>query len=479
MKTLRNVIHVFRSILVALTIAAISLMLYACAPLPPIGPDDNPPEGSVTIPPDEDPEDPDLPDDPDGSDEPDDPNDSESGGNNKPDVPDYPTEPDPPEPQEPWQSEYGLPSAESAKARLVEIYGGADKMFLLNANTVARMPCPRGETVKLNMTFSVSAYAKTVLEDSVDEFNDVFAVINPHYRFEINYAPTDADFSAKYSVRMRTEAQLSQTETSQVFGFAHVGYYNGFTELGDFAITIRTDVFDNGAYLMTTFKHELMHLLGAGDAYKNANATQNTIMQSYKVNASHGFSSTDVAMLDAMYRNPASPHSDEYIADYIENYETNSTHTRRALTAVVYKQMINELDGDEIVSQTNAIGYKDTAAFASLVNGGAKRDETFGCARVSFTELEYVTRPEITYFGGFDPTTGKYSHGKQKPTIGSSQNINYTDYGDGLLYAAPDGNLYTLFVRIGDYVVLFTLHGSFTDLPALGATVWHVCAINN
>ena len=137
MKTLRNVIHVFRSILVALTIAAISLMLYACAPLPPIGPDDNPPEGSVTIPPDEDPEDPDLPDDPDGSDEPDDPNDSESGGNNKPDVPDYPTEPDPPEPQEPWQSEYGLPSAESAKARLVEIYGGADKMFLLNANTVA------------------------------------------------------------------------------------------------------------------------------------------------------------------------------------------------------------------------------------------------------------------------------------------------------------------------------------------------------
>lgn len=310
----------------------------------------------------------------------------------------------------------------------------------------------------------------------VDEFNDVFSVINPHYRFEINYTPDDAAFAAKYSVRMSTAANLAQTETSTVFGFAHVGYYNGFTELGDFAITIRTDVFDNGAYLMTTFKHELMHLLGAGDAYNNPDATQNTIMQSYKVNASHGFSSTDVAMLDALYRNPATPHSDEYITDYIQSYEAEHAHTRAALTAAVYKQMINGVDGDTIAAQAAEIGYKDTSAFELAARG--VRDTSFGSATVAFTELEYVTCPEVTYFGSFDVATKKYSHGKRKQTLGSSQIISYVDYGDGLLYAAPDGNIYTLFARYGDYVVLFDLHGSFTDLPALGVSVRHVCSVN-
>lgn len=384
-----------------------------------------------------------------------------------------------PEPEPPqWSVTYDLPDADSAMQKLVELYDGANKIFLLQNGRIARMPCPRGETIMLNMTYEISDYAKFILEDSVREFNEVFSVINPNYKFAIDYSPSEADFAEKYSVRMSTAASLSQSDTREVFGFALISYYNNFTELGDYAITIRTDVFDNGAYLMTTFKHELMHLLGAGDAYNNSAATKDTIMQSYTVNGYHGFSSSDVAMLDALYRNPAAPFSDEYIADYIARYETETTHTRAKLTASTYKKMMDELSPEKIAEQASSIGYKDTAGFLNAVSDMLERDKAFGAASVAFTELEYTVRPETTYFGSFDVPNNKYWHGVQKPSIGSSQGIKYTDYGDGLLYAAPNGNIYTLFIKIDDYVILFDLHGSFTDLPDLGATVRTVCSVN-
>lgn len=386
-----------------------------------------------------------------------------------------PVEPEPVEPEPPtWSTEYGLPDADGAMQKLVEIYGGTSKVFLLQNNRIARMPCPRGEVITLNFTFEVGEYAKLVLEDSVSEFNEVFGVINPNYKFAINYDPTDDDFNAKYSVRMSHADKLSVSNTGEVFGFAHISYYSNYTELGDFAITIRSDVFDNGAYLMTTFKHELMHLLGAGDAYNNPNATKATIMQSYTVNGYHGFSSTDVAMLDALYRNPAAPYDNEYVADYIANYETTTTHTRASMTATVYKHMMDNLDHIAVYEQAAKIGYADISGFAEKISNGIFRDNEFGTYKVSFTELTYVVRPESTYYGSIDGAT--YWHGKQT-TLDSSHGIKFTDYGDGLIYSAPNGNLYTLMIRVGNYVILFDLHGSFTSLPDLSVTVRTVCSI--
>ena len=371
-----------------------------------------------------------------------------------------------------WASNFNLPDKDVAYNKLIEIYGGADKVFLLNSN-VARMPCPQGQTVTINATFEVNEYAKLVLEDSIAEFNEVFAVINPNYTFAINYNPTEDDLSNKYSVEFSASSNLAVTETSQVFGVAHVGYYNDFTELGDFGITIKTEVFNNGSYLMTTFKHELMHLLGAGDAYKNSSATKATVMQSYTVGGYHHFSKTDVAFLDALYRNPEFNEDDARINGYINSYEETTTHTRSQLTATVYNKLVADLKPQVVINQANEIGYKDLTDFIATINNGITCDTAFGSENISFKEIEYAETPSETYFGSIEPQNNRYWHGRQT-SLGSSQGIGYVDYGNGILYSAPNGNQYMIMIKTGDFVLAFRLSGSFTNFADLSLNLWHI-----
>ena len=372
-----------------------------------------------------------------------------------------------------WASNFDLPDADGALTKLNEIYGGADKVFLLLDKKIARMPCPKGEVITVNVTFEVDKYAKLVLDDSIAEFNEVFAVINPNYTFAINYAPAEEDFAKKYSVKLSASDNLTVTETSQVFGVAHVGYYNNFTELGDFGITIKREVFNSGSYLMTTFKHELMHLLGAGDAYKNSAATKATVMQSYTVDGYHHLSATDAAFLDALYRNPEFADEDERIFGYIDSYEENTSHTKAKLTAAVYNRLVADLDPETVMDQASKIGYKDLTVFFATVRGGIIPNPTFGSKDISFQEIEFAEKPSETYFGSIDPQNQRYWHGRQT-SLGSSQGVKYTDYGNGILYAAPNGNLYTVMIQTGEFVLAFRLSGSFTNFADLSLTLWHI-----
>lgn len=372
-----------------------------------------------------------------------------------------------------WAGNFNLPDADGAMSKLNEIYGGADKVFLLQNQKIARMPCPQDEVVTLNATFEIGEYARLILEDSIAEFNEVFAQINPNYRFAINYSPAEVDFTKKYSVRFSASDNLPATETSQVFGVAHVSYYQNFTELGDFGITVKSEVFNNGAYLMMTFKHELMHLLGAGDAYKNSAATKATVMQSYTVNGYHSLSKTDVAFLDALYRNPEFSGEDEKILAYINGYEENSLHTKGKLTAAIYNKLVADLSPEAVTESAEGIGYKDLTEFSATVRSGINPDSSFGSQNISFKELEYAVPPAETYFGSIEPQENRYWHGKQT-SIGSSQGIKYTDYGNGVLFAAPNGNIYIIMIRTGEFVLTFKLGGSFTNFADLALVLWHV-----
>ena len=375
---------------------------------------------------------------------------------------------------QPWASNFNLPDEQEALSRLVDIYGGADKTFLLMSNNIARMPCPQGETVTVNVACDVNQYAKLILEDSLDEFNEVFAEINPNYTFAINYNPTEDDFAQKYSVRLTASDTLSQTDTSKVFGVAHVRYGNGYKELYDFGITIRTEVLNNGSYLATTFKHELMHLLGAGDAYKNASATKATVMQSYTVNGYHSLSTTDVAFLDALYRNPEFAKEDERIATYVEGYEKSCAHKKSNLISATYHKLVSELDAKTVAKQASEIGYKDLTEFLATIGNGIAPDVAFGTANLSFTELEYAEQQAETYFGSIDAQAGTYWHGRQKGLMGNSVGISFVNYGNGILYAAPNGNQYTIMIKTGSFVLTFRLHGGFTNFADLSLALWHV-----
>lgn len=117
-----------------------------------------------------------------------------------------------------WASNFNLPDADSVLEKLNNIYGGADKVFLLREGKIARMPCPRGEIITVNVTIDVGEYTKLILEDSIAEFNEVFSAINPNYNFAINYSPTDENLKNKYSIKLSVSNSLSSTETSQTLG---------------------------------------------------------------------------------------------------------------------------------------------------------------------------------------------------------------------------------------------------------------------
>ena len=399
-----------------------------------------------------------------------------STGNTEPLPDNNPSDSDNPLPEETppaWASNFDLPDADSALSNLNKIYGGANKVFLLQANNVARMPCPRNEVITINVIFDVGEYAKLILDDSIDEFNEIFTVINPNYKFAVNYSPTDEDLSKKYSIKLTASDNLAVTETSQVFGVAHISYYNNFTELGDFGITIKSEVFNNGSYLLTTFKHELMHLLGAGDAYKNPEATKATVMQSYTVRGYHHLSATDVAFLDALDRNPEFAGEDDKIAEYINTYEEKTLHTREKLTARVYHKLVALLDPDNVIKSAIEIGYKDLSDFSATISGAIVIDPSFGSKNISFKEIEFTVTPPETYFGSIETEDHRYWHGRQT-SLGSSQGITYIDYGNGLLYAAPNGNLYTLMIKTGEYILAFRIMGSFTNFADLSLALWHI-----
>lgn len=411
---------------------------------------------------------------PSGNEDPTNPPSSSGDTSGDPSQEEPPKQEQPPEIPPLWASNFNLPDADIALNKLVDIYGGKDKVFLLLNNNVARMPCPQGEVITVNTTFEMGEYTKLILEDSLAEFNEVFASINPNYKFTINYTPSEDDFANKYSVKLSASNNLAATETSQVFGVAHVSYENNYTELSNFGITIKTEVFNNGSYLATTFKHELMHLLGAGDAYKNSSATKDTVMQSYTVDGYHSLSKTDVAFLDALYRNPEFEGDNERIQQYINNYEENCQHTKTKLTCAVYNKLVTNLDSTAVKKEASELGYKDLNDFFATVSSGIFPDATFGSVNISFKEIEYAEAQSETYYGSINAQNKRYEHGRQKGLGGDSQTVGYVDYGNGILYSAPNGNLYTILIKTGDYVLAFRLGGSFTNLADLSLTLWHV-----
>ena len=260
--------------------------------------------------------------------------------------------PDPP----PWTYTYTLPETETVLTRIDEIYGSREKSYLLG-DTVQRMPCPTaGNVMTFHMGYEVGAYARIVLEDAVDELNEVFAVVNPNYRFRINYAPTPSDYDSRYSIRMTLTDHFS---SPTVMGTAQM---STGAELSNFGITLKDTTLDDLRYLMLTFRHEYMHLLGAGDAYENPLADKTTVMQNYNNTTYRHLSSSDVAFIDAYYRNPHNPLSDAEIKTFIADYETDNRHTQSELLSQVLHAAMHRDDTSVLLSELDAKHYADTAA---------------------------------------------------------------------------------------------------------------------
>lgn len=382
-----------------------------------------------------------------------------------------------------WSKNYTLPEKETALEKLVDIYGSEEAIFLLQTNTIRRMKCPEnGEYITLNFKFTPNDYAKLLFEDSVQEFNDVFSVINPNYKFKINYSPSQEDFEEYYSIRVQTVQAFSSSTTLGTAPMSYAGDY-----ICNFGINIKESVLNNGSQIMSVFKHELMHLLGAGDAYKNENATKDTIMQGYNPNGNFSFSNTDVAFLDTLYRNPDAPYSDEYISSYIANYQTTNTHTKAKNVSMIYTKFLKDLNGNELKEQIDSLSTADTFKndLKSKINNSLSFDTNFGQTSVNLGELPYQTSEyNVTEYSHckLDIETRSYWWSRHRyggMSFGNNGVYLYT-YEGGIMVLGLNSTLNMDFiVKIDNYAIALSKQGDFNNLDNLSASVHKVYEVTD
>ena len=219
---------------------------------------------------------------------------------------------------------HALPTQEETMDRLIEIYGDESKMYLLK-DQIIRFPCPVDqEKIQINFEFKPTITQKIIFEEAISDYNEFFSVINPNYQFEINYTPTEQDLLNPYSIDIQKVEKIENSPS--VLGQAHVPHEEKSNEIDGFeiynsSIKITEYTLKGNLELTQCFNHELGHILGAGDAYANPNATTNTVMQSYRYsNKVFTPSKVDVAFFDALYRDPNNTKTEEEINEYIKNY---------------------------------------------------------------------------------------------------------------------------------------------------------------
>ncbi|MBE7076247.1 MAG: hypothetical protein E7375_04225 [Clostridiales bacterium] len=230
---------------------------------------------------------------------------------------------------------YNLPSQQEAKAKLTQLYQNVeDYVFTSNSGNFYRLLYPKGDYIYINICFNTNEMQREILELSIAEFNNVFSMINPNYKYKLNFSPTKQDTLSPYSIEVYETDSLPSDSEDQVVGRAEFSFYRtGSNNLFDYGITANTitlikEVTQNPEDLMDVFKHELLHMHGAKDAYKIENGIRDTIMQNLGNSTTDKcLSIRDVSMLDALYRDPNNVLTPEEIESFIKNYSEKNPYT--------------------------------------------------------------------------------------------------------------------------------------------------------
>lgn len=238
-----------------------------------------------------------------------------------------------------------LPSQQAVATRLLELYGDESEMFLRGSfGDVVRLACPKkGDSIKVNVKFAANDLQKSMMEDVVQELNEVFAVINPNYKFQINYKPSLKDQISPYSINVEEEAIQNPhylgVNRSKMFNWSTKLDGKEFYKSSVVLDTQKLSKYDERVF-RNSFLHEICHSLGFGDAYQNENATDDTIMGS---DGLASFSNIDLYTLDAFYRTSDRPLTDEQVYEFIDNYQSSSLHTPAQMTKKINEQVLGEL----------------------------------------------------------------------------------------------------------------------------------------
>lgn len=365
-----------------------------------------------------------------------------------------------------------IPTLSESLDKLEEIYGGADKIYILFKGIVRRAYYADKPT-KVNICFEPNFTQKIILEDVIKEYNEIFKVINPNYQFVLNYSPTQEDIeNDKYAVDIYLSDELSQN----VGGQTEIHFEDcdkGFSafEIVNCKINIDANNATDGRKFANIFRHEFMHTFGCGDAYLNDEATNDTIMQTVS-NSMVGLYKIDVAFLDALYRSPSNALTDEEIQSFIDNYDNNDEQYGLTNTVLkINKILLNDIDMGILKSEISNSKYLPAVKNAVLAGLGnalkfERMDNIYAFAEEQRTEHDnylYLKTPYISdpiYDDVFKPGLYRVDGDPQGGAVSCMTDL----YHDNYLINNVDYDRSYLFLKVDDYILSLKTGYSFTDL---------------
>lgn len=312
-----------------------------------------------------------------------------------------------------------------------------------------RLPCPKNsDGIKINVNFEANELQKEVIEESIAEFNKVFEVINPAYRFVINYSPDILDKLDPYSVDIDLANKLLGDD---VLGHCLMKFNTSQEGLALYKpqISILKSVANGDrVYFMSVLKHEFLHALGVGDAYLHEDAPQLTLMQDGD-SFFYDLTTIDVAILDAFYRSKDNQYSNKEIVDYVMNY--NLTHNRVMMKLNEDAQILDEKLDSERIKES----FRSTLLYYEIAEEDVEI-EKIGDSKWHYVQnyIGALSKSETKYFSRFLTLTNQgsdleiFSYDFDKANHSSSFsealvfNGYYYDYGKGVFL-----------VKYGDYLV--------------------------
>lgn len=367
-----------------------------------------------------------------------------------------------------YQESVPLPSKETASKNLENLLGSNYGSYMLRDKTLVRLPCPEnGESIKVNIDCQLSNETLELIKFSFDEYNKIFEVINPNYKFEMNYNPTEQDLKNPYNIDIRVTDAFEENEKGIAHAAGDIYNYSGAVdgyETYNNVITIRRDCLNYGQALMGAVKHEIGHLFGRGDAYNNDNVTNQTIMSggllfngSLICTPYSSLKNTDVGILDGVYRDPYNKLPDDYIKNFVKNYEKTNEFSYEHFTAAKdfgkYQEEILNMDFNVLIDSIKKSEYDQSVkdGLINTLNTIPVIDTSFGKLDVKIGECKKDS-DRYTYYqwNGND---------LQKESPGSWMTTTIIKKG-GIVRV---GNEYwgTVMIRVGDYVLSFEYEKDF------------------
>ena len=377
-----------------------------------------------------------------------------------------------------------IPTIQESINRIEKIYGGIDKAYISGSGIVRRAYYKNAPT-KVNICFEPNITQKILLEDVIEEYNEIFKVINPNYQFVLNYSPTKKeieddiyaiDVYIKDGMENGTVGQTTSIYQEVDKGFAGLEIVNNKIEIN------KSYAFD-GRGFANAFRHEFMHTFACGDAYLNENATNETIMQGASYDMV-GLYNIDVAFLDAFYRSPDNKYSEEEINEFIRKYdEQDDKYGLNNTIFKVYRQKLKELDLSVLKADINESNYLPAHKNAVIAAIGDKLvlspiNNIFAFAELQHNILQsnyysYFKTPfgvddiyetecnnyDVEIFGDELWSSGSYDY-----IIYDENMINYSDIVRNKLYINVNGYILALNTRSSFYNMEHDRQLTFSEL---------------